>query len=107
MCTIKRIGWSGMFWRERSYCGDISSPYEGKEVLLMGFVDAIRDHGNLLFIHLRDIHGTVQVVFDPRVSGESYAKSAKLKEEYVIRVKGKVALRESGTENPNIATGGV
>ena len=96
-----------MFWRERSYCGDISSSYVGKEVLLMGFVDAIRDHGNLLFIHLRDIHGTVQVVFDPRVSGESYAESAKLKEEYVIRVKGKVALREPGTENPNIATGGV
>src|SRR3989304_3120917 len=96
-----------MFWRERAYCGDISPSYVGKEVLLMGFVDAIRDHGNLLFIHLRDIHGTVQVVFDPRVSGESYAESTNLKEEYVLRVKGKVALREPGTENPNIATGGV
>jgi aspartyl-tRNA synthetase len=96
-----------MFWRERVYCGEISPSHEGKEVLLMGFVDAIRDHGNLLFIHLRDIQGTVQVVFDPRVSGESYAKSTDLKEEYVIRVKGKVALREPGTQNPNIATGDV
>ena len=96
-----------MFWRERVYCGDVSPFHQGKEVLLMGFVDAIRDHGNLLFVHLRDIRGTVQVVFDSRVSGESAAKSTNLKEEYVIRVRGKVALREPGTENPNIATGDV
>ncbi len=96
-----------MFWKERVYCGDIISSYEGKQVLLMGFVDAIRDHGNLLFIHLRDVRGIVQVVFDPRVSEQSYRKATALKEEYVIRVKGRVALREPGTENPNIATGDV
>jgi aspartyl-tRNA synthetase len=75
--------------------------------MLMGWVDAIRDHGNLLFIHLRDIKGIIQVVFDPRVSPESCQKANSLREEYVIRVKGKVAPREKGTENPNISTGDI
>jgi aspartyl-tRNA synthetase len=73
----------------------------------MGWVDAVRDHGNLLFIHLRDIRGIVQVVFDPRVDTESYEKSTSLKEEYVIEVRGKVELREKGTENPNLETGDI
>jgi aspartyl-tRNA synthetase len=94
-----------MDWRERVYCGELTRAHEGKDVILMGWVDAIRDHGNLLFIHLRDIQGIVQVVFDPRVSPDSYQRSTGLKEEYVLRVKGRVALREKGTENPNIATG--
>ena len=53
-----------MDWRKRVYCGDLTPFYEGREVLLMGWVDAIRDHGNILFIHLRDIRGIAQVVFD-------------------------------------------
>ena len=56
-----------MDWRERIYCGDISFSQEGRDVLLMGWVDAIRDHGNILFIHLRDTKGIIQVVFDPKV----------------------------------------
>jgi aspartyl-tRNA synthetase len=96
-----------MHWRERVYCGDLTRSHVGGEVLLMGWVDAIRDHGNLLFIHLRDIRGIVQVVFDPRVSPDGYRRSAGLKEEHVVLVKGKVALREKGTENPNIPTGDI
>ena len=52
-------------WRERTYCGRITPEYEHRQVRLMGWVDAVRDHGNLLFIHLRDVSGIVQVVFDP------------------------------------------
>jgi aspartyl-tRNA synthetase len=77
----------------------------GKEVVLMGWVDAIRDHGSLLFIHLRDVQGIAQVVFNPAVSAESYERALSLKEEYVVRVRGKVAMREKGTENPNLVTG--
>ena len=73
----------------------------------MGWVDAFRDHGSLLFIHLRDVRGIVQVVFNPGISKESYDKAAGLKEEYVIKVRGKVALRHKGTENPNISTGAI
>ena len=96
-----------MEWRQRIYCGDLAPSDAGKDVLLMGWVDAFRDHGSLLFIHLRDVRGIVQVVFNPEVSKESYDKAAGLKEEYVVQVRGKVALRLKGTENPNLRTGGI
>jgi aspartyl-tRNA synthetase len=96
-----------MEWRQRIYCGDLTPSDAGKDVLLMGWVDAFRDHGSLLFIHLRDVRGIVQVVFNPVISKESYDKAAGLKEEYVVKVRGKVALRHQGTENPNISTGAI
>jgi aspartyl-tRNA synthetase len=96
-----------MDWKKRVYCGELTPSHEGQDVLLMGWVDAIRDHGNVLFIHLRDVRGIVQVVFNPQISKRSYKKAATLKEEYAIEVKGKVAIRKKGTENPNLETGGV
>ncbi|MEA3359992.1 MAG: aspartate--tRNA ligase [Thermodesulfobacteriota bacterium] len=96
-----------MKWRERYYCGELRPSHKGKDVRLMGWVDAIRDHGNILFIHLRDISGIVQAVFDPNVMAESYEQAELLREEYVIEVQGKVALREKGKENPNLKTGDI
>ncbi len=96
-----------MDWRERFYCGELSQTQAGKEVLLMGWVDAIRDHGKLLFIHMRDVRGIVQVVFNSEISADCYRKASSLKEEYVVEVRGEVAARERGTENPNLETGGV
>ena len=96
-----------MEWRQRIYCGDLTPSDAGKNVLLMGWVDAFRDHGSLRFIHLRDVRGIVQVVFNPGVGMDSYDKAADLKEEYVIKVVGKVALRHRGTENPNLRTGDI
>jgi aspartyl-tRNA synthetase len=96
-----------MKWKNRMYCGELGSSHAGQEVLLMGWVDAIRDHGNLLFIHLRDVRGIVQIVFNPQVNPDSYLKAAALKEEYVVEVTGKVALRDKGTENPYLKTGDV
>jgi aspartyl-tRNA synthetase len=96
-----------MKWRERYYCGELRPSHKGKEVRIMGWVDAIRDHGNILFIHLRDISGIVQTVFDPNVMTESCEQAGLLREEYVIEVRGKVALREKGKENPNLNTGDI
>ena len=96
-----------MEWKERVYCGELSQSHAGREVLLMGWVDAVRDHGNLLFIHLRDVRGIVQIVFDPRISPESYGRAASLKEEYIVKVRGDVSLRAGGTENPNLKTGDI
>ncbi len=96
-----------MKWKERTYCGEITSSLVGKEVLLMGWVDAIRDHGNILFIHLRDIRGIVQVVFDPLINENCYEKASAVKEEYVLEIRGKVTLRKVGTENPNLQTGDI
>ncbi|MCK4788491.1 MAG: aspartate--tRNA ligase [Desulfobacteraceae bacterium] len=96
-----------MKWRERFYCGEITRSHAGTEVLLMGWVDAIRDHGNLVFIHLRDVRGIVQVVFDPTVSMETCERAVALREEYVIEVRGTVTVREKGTENPHLKTGDI
>ena len=96
-----------MDWKERAYCGEITPHHVGKDVLLMGWVDSIRDHGNLLFIHLRDVRGIVQVVFDPGVSEDSYEEATGLKEEYVLEVRGRVASRGAGTENPLLETGSI
>lgn len=96
-----------MKWKERIYCGELTPPHAGRQVLLMGWVDAIRDHGNILFIHLRDIRGIVQVVFDPRIAEQCYENATLIKEEYVIEVQGEVRHREWGTENPNLETGNI
>jgi aspartyl-tRNA synthetase len=94
-----------MTWKDRTYCGTINEDRVGQKVVLMGWVDAVRDHGQLLFAHIRDISGMVQVVFDPGLDNESYIQSTTLKEEYVVRIKGRVEKRDAGTENPNIKTG--
>ncbi len=96
-----------MNWKERIYCGDVRSSDSGREILLLGWVDAIRDHGNVLFIHLRDIRGIVQVVFSSEKNKECYDMATSLREEFVVEVKGKVVKREQGTENPNIKTGNI
>ncbi len=94
-----------MKWKQRTYCGELAQAHVGKDVLLMGWVDAIRDHGNLLFIHLRDIRGIIQVVFSPERNGAVYEEASALKEEDIIEVYGQVAVREKGTENPKLETG--
>jgi len=96
-----------MNWKQRVYCGDLKSSDAGQDVLVMGWVDAIRDHGHLLFIHLRDIRGLVQVVFSSEADKRLYHDAASLKEEYVTEIHGKVALRAKGTENPNLDTGDI
>jgi len=94
-----------MTWKERTYCGALTAADAGKSVLLMGWVDAIRDHGNILFFHLRDVRGIVQVVFDPQKNKAGYESAALVREEYVIEVRGRVALREKSAENPALMTG--
>ncbi len=94
-----------MNWKQRTYCGDLETAHAGREVLLMGWVDAVRDHGNLLFAHLRDVRGIVQVVFDPAAGHDMFARAEQLRSEHVVQVRGMVALRKPSTENPNLPTG--
>jgi aspartyl-tRNA synthetase len=78
--------------------------YTGKAVKLMGWVDARRDHGKLIFIDLRDRWGKVQVVFNPKDAG--LLKSAdKLRSEWVVAIEGNVKERPKGMENPELLTG--
>jgi aspartyl-tRNA synthetase len=92
----------------RIHCGELSAQDAGREVHVAGWVDAVRDHGELLFIHLRDRSGIVQVVFNPEFSpNELCERAGKLRSEACVAVTGEVRVRQPGTENPLIATGGI
>ena len=86
-------------------CNDLNAALSGKEVVLCGWVDTRRDHGQLIFIDLRDRYGRTQVVFDPARNTESHKLAESVRSEYVIRVQGKVGLRPKGTINSKIVTG--
>jgi aspartyl-tRNA synthetase len=86
------------------HCGSLRASDVGKEVELYGWVARRRDHGGLIFIDLRDRWGPVQVVFK---SAETRALAANLRLEFVVQVKGVVAPRPSGSENPAMPTGEV
>lgn len=84
------------------FCGELNEKHIGEEVTLCGWVHSRRDHGNLVFIDLRDKEGLTQIVFWGK---QLIKKISDLKSEYVILVKGKVQRRPKGTENPKIPTG--
>jgi len=91
---------------ERVFCGELAPADAGREVVVAGWVDAFRDHGGLMFVHLRDRSGIVQLVFSPEeASRELCEQAAALRSEYCVAVKGEVRDRLPGTENPGIETG--
>jgi aspartyl-tRNA synthetase len=89
------------------YCGSLTMGDVDKQVELAGWVYRRRDHGGLIFVDLRDVTGVVQIVFSPDRVPEAHAEAHDIKQEYVIQVKGTVAVRPEGTENANIPTGAV
>ena len=88
-------------------CGVLRASDAGKKAVLMGWVNRRRDHGNLLFVDLRDRSGVTQVVINAERSAAIHEKSAALRNEYVIAVTGTVKLRDANTVNPNMPTGEV
>jgi aspartyl-tRNA synthetase len=86
-------------------CGELRAQQDGQDVVLMGWVNRRRDHGNLIFLDVRDRTGITQVVLDKEVSAEGHAKAEAARSEYVVAVKGKVRRRGAGLENPNMPTG--
>ncbi len=97
-----------MNYHGRSYCGLLNLSDSGKQVVLAGWVDALRDHGEVLFIHVRDRSGIVQVVFSPEYASQEVCEGAgMLRSEYCVLVTGNVVQRAEGAENPNITTGAI
>ena len=97
-----------MTYHDRSLCGKITTAQAGQKVFLAGWVDALRDHGEVLFIHLRDRSGIIQVVIGPETADRSVCeKAGQLKNEYCVSVSGLVLQRAEGTENPHITTGSI
>ncbi len=86
-------------------CGELRADSAGQDVILMGWVNRRRDHGNLIFLDVRDRSGITQVVLDKEHSPEAHGKAEAARSEYVVAVKGRVRRRAAGLENPNMPTG--
>lgn len=86
------------------YCGTLGEEHIGQQVELKGWVNKRRDLGGLIFVDLRDRSGLVQIVFHPE-SAEALAAAEKVRNEYVLAVKGTVVARAEGTVNIKMSTG--
>ena len=86
------------------YCGAVTEELLDQEVTLCGWVNRRRDHGGVIFIDLRDREGLVQVVFDPD-RAEIFEIAEHVRNEYVLRMTGRVRLRPEGTANPELTSG--
>ncbi len=86
-------------------CGELRLENDTQDVVLSGWVNSYRDHGNLVFIDLRDRYGLVQLVFDPEAAPEAHKIARDLRCEWVIAAQGVVRPRGEGLENPKLATG--
>ena len=86
------------------YCGQVDERLIGQTVTVAGWVHRRRDHGGVIFVDLRDREGLVQIVFDPDREA-LFAEAEKLRNEFVVRVTGKVRERPAGTVNANLASG--
>ncbi len=86
-------------------CGQLRAQQSGEQVILMGWVNRRRDHGNLIFLDVRDRTGITQVVLDKDLTPEGHAKGEQVRPEYVVAVVGKVRLRGKDVVNPKMATG--
>ena len=93
--------------KRTDYCGTLRSSDVGREVILMGWVQRRRDHGGVIFVDLRDREGIVQVVFNPEINPEVHAKAHTVRSEYVLAVKGDVAMRPPESINRDLGTGEV
>ncbi len=94
-------------WKRTGDCGSLRRDDIGREVVLMGWVNRRRDLGKLIFIDLRDRFGLTQTVFDEEYDEASHKKAGVLRNEWVIAVKGEVAPRLAGQENPEMPTGDI
>lgn len=88
-------------------CGKVTKEKIGETVTLNGWVQRRRDLGGLLFIDLRDRSGLVQIVFNPDFSENAHRIADRVRNEYVLAVRGTVVERDAETVNPNLSTGDV
>ena len=86
------------------YCGQLNAALDGQIVTLCGWAQRRRDHGGVIFIDLRDRDGLAQIVCDPD-RADSFAIAESVRNEFCLRVTGKVRPRPAGTTNANLASG--
>jgi aspartyl-tRNA synthetase len=88
------------------YCGDLRSSHDGETVTLCGWVHRRRDHGGVIFLDVRDRAGLVQVVFDPDTE-EAFSLADRVRSEYVLKLTGRVRMRDEAVRNPRMDTGDI
>jgi aspartyl-tRNA synthetase len=88
-------------------CGELRGGDAGREVRIAGWVHRRRDYGGLIFMDLRDRYGLTQIVINEAEAGAATAVADKVRNEFVLEVRGKVARRLAGTENAKLETGEV
>ncbi len=86
-------------------CGQLRLEDAGAKVVLCGWVNSYRDHGNLVFIDLRDRYGLTQLVFNPESHPQAHELARSVRCEWVIATQGTVGPRGEGLENPKLPTG--
>ena len=87
------------------YCTDLDVAQIGEVVEVCGWANSHRDHGGVIFIDLRDRSGLVQLVCDPNDSVSAHNVASSVRDEFVLKAKGKVRARGEGLENPRLKTG--
>src|SRR5213082_795221 len=88
------------------YCGELSAALVDRSVTLCGWAHRRRDHGGVIFIDLRDREGLAQVVCHPDRAA-AFQAAERVRNEFVLRVSGKVRRRPEGTVNPELRSGEV
>jgi aspartyl-tRNA synthetase len=88
-------------------CGALRISDAGSTARLSGWVHRRRDHGQLIFLDLRDRHGISQVVIDRTDQAAAHQTASRVRSEFVVMVEGEVAERLPGTENPRLPTGAI
>ena len=86
------------------FCGLLNKSHADQTVTLCGWVNRRRDHGGVIFVDLRDKEGLVQVVFNPD-DATMFELASSLRNEFCVKVVGRVSLRDAGLVNPKLATG--
>ena len=87
-----------------TYCGLVNEALLGQTVTLMGWAHRRRDHGGVIFIDLRDREGLVQIVCDPD-RPDMFKTAEVVRNEFCLKITGKVRARPAGTENANLTSG--
>jgi aspartyl-tRNA synthetase len=92
-------------WHRTHTLGELNKAHAGQNVILTGWVNRHRDHGQFIFLDLRDRYGITQAVIDPEKSPAAYEVAKSLRAEFVIAIKGMVNQRPEGMINKNMPTG--
>jgi aspartyl-tRNA synthetase len=91
--------------RRSAWCGELRGSDAGREVVLCGWSHRRRDHGGVIFVDLRDRTGLAQVVFKPDTAADAHRRAERIRNEYVLAVRGRIAPRSEDAVNPKLPSG--